>query len=159
MRIEHNFFKDSESDELIEFYKTNPDLSILYNRKIDNYYSSQLSIRDRYSDFLFSKRIQWPYEAFTRLNIQQIDDTQEVLERHHQHIQKYSIIVFLNDDFIGGNLMFDDILIKPVKNMMITFSKELGHHVKKVNKGARYTLVGFSDVELEIEKYSTKIII
>ena len=52
--------------------------------------------------------------------------------------------------------MFDDILIKPVKNMMITFSKELGHHVKKVNKGARYTLVGFSDVELEMVNAAAK---
>jgi hypothetical protein len=159
IRIEHDFFRDNESEELVLFYKYNSNLSVLYDRPTDNYYSSQLKLNNLYQNFNFSKRIKWDYETFFRLNIQHIGDKQKVLEKHHKHVQKYSIIIFLNDDFEGGELVFDNITIKPVKNMLVTFSKELGHHVKPVTRGDRYSLVGFSDFEIEIDKYANKIII
>ena len=160
IRVEHDFLTDDESNELVNYYVNNINESILYARPaIDNYYSSQLSLLGKHQLFEFSKRIHWPYEKFTRLNIQNISDTQPVLEENHRHVQKYSIVIFLNDDFEGGELVFDNITIKPVKNMLIAFSKELGHHVKKVVNGERYTLVGFSDLEINIEKYAKKIFI
>ena len=160
IRIEHDFLNDDESDELVNYYINNPQEPILYARpNIDNYYSSQLSLLGKHDQFLFAKRLTWPYEKFTRLNIQNISENQPVLEENHRHVQKYSIVIFLNDDFEGGELVFDNITIKPVKNMLISFSKELGHHVKKVTGGERYTLVGFSDLEINIDKYAKKILI
>ncbi len=64
---------------------------------------------------------------------------------------KYVCLVYLNDDYVGGQLNFRDhkIAISPPEGMLITFPGGFSniHEVKKVLKGTRYTLGAFWDNE------------
>ena len=63
-----------------------------------------------------------------------------------------SFIMFCNDDFEGGNLVFTDpdqktenMIIKPKKNRVIMFPSNFmyPHKVEKITKGERYTVVSW----------------
>lgn len=64
-------------------------------------------------------------------------------------INKYVGILYLNDDYEGGELYFPhhDIIIKPEAGMFITFpgGVENIHGVTEITKGTRYTMVSFWD--------------
>jgi hypothetical protein len=116
-----------------------------------------MSILNYIDEFKIFKRFKIDKNQFARrLNIQLIDETLKVLEKHHTHITPFSFVLFLNDNFVGGELVFDDITIKPKKNMLTYFSGDLGHHVKPVKSGERYTLVGFTHSEINFEKFSNR---
>lgn len=64
---------------------------------------------------------------------------------------KYVCLLYLNDDYFGGQLNFRDypITIAPPEGLLVTFPggfKNI-HEVKKVLKGTRYTLGAFWDDE------------
>lgn len=83
-----------------------------------------------------------------------------------------SIIIFLNDNFEGGDLVFPElkIRIKPEPGMLVCFpsNHHYVHSVESVTKGKRYSIVtwakikGFiskEDQDRELsEKYNTKVI-
>lgn len=64
-------------------------------------------------------------------------------------INKYVGILYLNDDYEGGNLYFPDhgIEFKPTPYSFITFPGgiENVHGVREITKGTRYTMVSFWD--------------
>lgn len=69
-------------------------------------------------------------------------------DEYHWDNSDSSIIIFLNDDYIGGELecrLLDksEILIKPKRNKMILLKNKCLHRVKNVLKGKRFTLVIF----------------
>lgn len=55
----------------------------------------------------------------------------------------YIAIIFLNDDFIGGKLVFDDLTISylPKKNSLIIFPCYIYHSVERLLSGERYTIM------------------
>lgn len=157
IQIQHNFATDLESNEMINYFESNPELVKLFNIEGDNYYCKSLSIINDIQKFNLFKRFKINQSDFgRRLNIQLINQELKVLEKHHTHIAPYSFVLFLNDDFEGGELVFDNITIKPIKNTIVYFTGELGHHVKPVLKGDRYTLVGFTYSEINLKKYSIR---
>ena len=53
----------------------------------------------------------------------------------------YSSIIYLNDDFKGGETVIDGTVIKPKQGLMVLFTgNKLIHSVNKVEKGIRYTM-------------------
>jgi predicted 2-oxoglutarate/Fe(II)-dependent dioxygenase YbiX len=64
-------------------------------------------------------------------------------------INKYVAILYLNDDYEGGNLYFPqhDISFKPNAYSLYTFpgGVENLHGVSEITKGTRYTMVSFWD--------------
>lgn len=157
IQIQHNFTINSETDQMVNYFKSNPELVKLFNIEGDSYYCKSLSIINDIDKFDLFKRFKINSVDFgRRLNIQLINEDLQVLEKHHTHIAPYSFVLFLNDDFEGGELVFDNITIKPIKNMIVYFTGDLGHHVKPVIKGERYTLVGFTYSEINIKKYSNR---
>jgi hypothetical protein len=100
-----------------------------------------------------------PFETFKnfhfkKFRIQMVDETIMQIETTHRHVNPWSFIIFLNDNFIGGEVVFDNVLYKPKTSDMIYFSGEEQH---KVNDciGKRYTLVGFmNNNPLSIKKIS-----
>jgi hypothetical protein len=80
-----------------------------------------------------------------------VNETIDQVNNFHDHIDPWSFIIFLNENFIGGEVVFKKKEFKPKKGDMIYFSGEEGH---KVNNciGDRYTLVGFmSNNPMEIK--------
>ena len=67
-----------------------------------------------------------------------IDPTKENL---HNKVRKLSMIVNLNDDFEGGDLiLYNDGLIKQNKGCITFFPSYLLHEITPVTKGTRYSL-------------------
>tara|TARA_R100000365_G_C2717678_1_gene51116 strand:+ start:275 stop:730 length:456 start_codon:yes stop_codon:yes gene_type:complete len=55
-----------------------------------------------------------------------------------------SFIIYLNDDFEGGETIVDGIEIKPKVGRLIIFSNGFYlHQVNKITKGKRYTLIAW----------------
>ena len=53
----------------------------------------------------------------------------------------YSSIIYLNDNFKGGETIIDGTVIKPKSGLMVLFDgNNLMHSVNKIEKGIRYTM-------------------
>ena len=57
----------------------------------------------------------------------------------------FGIILYLNDDFEGGELYYKDLdlRIKPKKNSMVIHKSSIFHQVLKVKNGTRYSMTSF----------------
>ena len=69
---------------------------------------------------------------------------------HHSHGQEYgfpqaSVLLFLNDDFKGGDFIISDITYKTKKGSAIVFPSNFmfPHEVKLVEKGTRYSIISW----------------
>ena len=67
---------------------------------------------------------------------------------HHSHGQHYgfpevSILLFLNEEYEGGEFIVADTMYKPKKNSAIIFPANFmfPHYVNKVTKGTRYSII------------------
>ena len=80
--------------------------------------------------------------------INKIDVNSNKDDIFHKDNSDYSLILYLNDDYIGGQLeykddIFNTIKIKPKKNLMVLMDNKLQHRVLPVINGVRYSLVAF----------------
>lgn len=78
----------------------------------------------------------------------------------HKDISDVSTVLFLNDEFIGGNFEYKDFngdinIITPKENRFIMMDKKYPHRVRNVIEGNRYTFVTF----LSFQKKTSKTII
>ena len=74
--------------------------------------------------------VKWPENSF--------------MELHYDNNDSLAFIIYLNDDYIGGETIVDKIKIVPKTGKIIIFSNgKLEHCVKKIEKGNRYTLIGW----------------
>jgi hypothetical protein len=80
--------------------------------------------------------------VFKKFRVQMVNETIQQIEEPHTHLNSWSFIVFLNDNFDGGEIFFGDKEYKPKKGDMIYFSGEEYHMVNNC-VGNRYTLIGF----------------
>jgi len=68
----------------------------------------------------------------------------------------FTSIIYLNDNYNGGETIVDDIKVKPKKGKIITFEgKKLKHKVNKITKGIRYTIpVWYKNID-EVTEWHT----
>lgn len=67
---------------------------------------------------------------------------------HHSHDQQYgypstSLLLFLNDDYEGGEIVISDNVYKPEKGSAIIFPSNFmfPHYVNKITKNERYSII------------------
>jgi hypothetical protein len=79
---------------------------------------------------------------FSKFRVQMVNETINQIEIPHAHKDPWSFVIFLNEDFIGGEIVFDNVSYTPKTGDMLYFS---GDEFHKVNNcvGDRYTLIGF----------------
>jgi hypothetical protein len=75
----------------------------------------------------------------------------------HKDNSELTFIMYLNNDFSGGEFEYKDInkkkiKITPTKNLSIISNKHLKHRVLPVTSGERYSLVIFFNSNIEREK-------
>lgn len=74
--------------------------------------------------------VQWPENSF--------------MDPHYDKGDTLAFIVNLNDDYIGGETIIDGLKVVPKIGRVVIFSNgRLKHSVNKVEKGNRYTLIGW----------------
>lgn len=160
IQIINNFITDTECDELVSFYKTN--VSSGFSNLDDNiYHFNAVNITKKIDNFSFTKKLfkqinNLDLEGNGTLRIQHVDSAIKAVEIAHTHTLPYSFVAFLNDDFSGGELIFDNIKINPKKGQLIYFNGNEGHYVQRVIDGDRYTLICF--IKNNINFYKTNLI-
>lgn len=147
IQIIKDFITDAECDELVSFYKTN--ISLEFSNLDDNiYHFNAVNITRKIENFSFTRKLfkhinNLELDGNGTLRIQHVDSEIKAVEIPHTHTLPFSFVVFLNDDYTGGDLVFDNIKIIPKKGQLIYFNGNEGHYVSPVISGDRYTLVSF----------------
>lgn len=55
-------------------------------------------------------------------------------------VSQLTFMIYLNDNFVGGETKFDDLSIKPKVGMALIFQHELFHEGSTITKGRKYVL-------------------
>lgn len=105
---------------------------IEFQVKIENYLFEKLKIKYKTNGI-------WINKVTNKTN--QSDD-------YHLDESDFTIITYLNDDFVGGEFVYLDsnnetISVKPKKNMCILQNNKLFHKINPVSSGVRYSCVTF----------------
>jgi prolyl 4-hydroxylase len=61
-------------------------------------------------------------------------------ERSETEYSLYTLMIYLNDNFLGGDTWFEDMVIKPETGMALIFKHDLLHEGREVIKGDKYVL-------------------
>lgn len=141
--IIQNAISNDEIKELLDYWDSNIDKISRPTNLYSNYTAKYdgISLLDNLNDFTFLKRIR--YSNYDKIRIQKVDNTIPMDGIPHTHRMPYTYVVFLNEEFDGGDLLFDNIRIKPKKGQLVYFNNLELHTVENVTKGNRFTLVGF----------------
>ena len=80
--------------------------------------------------------------------INKIDINSNKDDNFHKDTSPYSLILYLNDDYIGGELEYvndtnNRLKIIPQKNLVVIMNNQLSHRVLPITNGVRYSLVAF----------------
>lgn len=156
IKVIKNFITESECDELILFFKENKSKG--FSNLNDNiYHFNAINITNKINNFSFTKKLfkqinNLDLDGNGTLRIQHVDSSINAVEIPHTHTLPFSFVVFLNDDYEGGDLVFDNITIKPKKGQLIYFHGTEGHYVSSVMGGDRYTLVCFLKCGIDFHK-------
>jgi hypothetical protein len=88
---------------------------------------------------------------FEKLKIQYYHESLGNVSEYHVHHNVHNYIIFLNDDFVGGELEFENgITIKPTKGSLVYLNNNEKHRVLP-HIGHRYVFVAFGNTEANIQ--------
>jgi len=82
--------------------------------------------------------------------VQRLDDTKHSIP--HTDYLDYTLVMLLNNEFDGGELIIEDVPSQLKKGNLIIFEAKKMHYVSKITKGERYTLVGFISLKKKTKK-------
>lgn len=80
--------------------------------------------------------------------INKIDSDSNKNDNFHKDISPCSLILYLNDDYIGGELEYindtnNRLKIIPQKKLVVIMNNQLEHRVLPITSGVRYSLAAF----------------
>jgi hypothetical protein len=136
IKIIPNFLDKSEINQFINLWDI--DKSYYNQSKIYNCY--RINIMDAVNK-IGTKFDKCEFEIF---RIQMINNDIDQSNKFHTHPNTpYSFIIFLNDNFTGGEVEFENNQkITPTEGTMIYFTSHEAHRVLNCSND-RYTLIGF----------------
>ena len=90
-------------------------------------------------------------------NASSIKNMIQILNKDTKHIphkfnNPYVFMCVLNDDFIGGRMVIDNILSSPKKGEFIYISPSESFNVEQVINGDRYCLISYVDIHFKNNK-------
>jgi hypothetical protein len=148
IEVYSDFFTDMDSNELISYYNQYRDNHIEFRQGV--YRFDTIDIRDVVDKFLFNSKIKIINPV--KFRIQSVNPNIDINDRTHTHAEAWTSIVFLNDDFEGGELIVDNCIIKPKKNQLVLFTGNEPHMVNPIINGERFTLVSISEKKAIIKR-------
>jgi predicted 2-oxoglutarate/Fe(II)-dependent dioxygenase YbiX len=150
IKVTNKFLTDNQTQSLISLWDNN----LCFEVKDEIYRFKGIDLLPilhqlDLPNFLKMRQI---YNAF---RLQLVDETIEQVDYFHSHTDPYSFVIFLNHNFTGGELTFDNgTKIQPTAGNMIYFSGNEKHRVEKT-KGKRFTLISFLNQDLYSEVKKT----
>jgi hypothetical protein len=130
----NNFLSNNVCNELIGFFESSNNKENFRDTVILNYKNKKI-LEDLYKLFKISllltpadmQIVKWP--------------TGSLMHKHFDTGDQYGILLYLNDNFEGGETIIDTETITPKKGCGVLFSNGiLAHSVCQIKKGTRYTL-------------------
>ena len=107
-----------------------PHKNIKILKKLNNYFNFHNFEETNYLKGFNMEIVLWP--------------TASLMDPHHDVGDKFSFIIYLNNNYEGGETIIDGIEIKPKVGRLIIFSNGFYlHQVNKITKGKRYTLIAW----------------
>jgi len=150
--IYNDMISKFECDKFINFYENNLHLVQKTNNDFV-YHFNAINIITLLDYFSFTKRFEGQ-TYIKKIRIQLLNNTISAIETPHGHEIPYNFVVFLNEEFEGGELIFKNIKITPKIGQLIYFTGNELHSVKKVISGDRYSLIGMSINPIDFLKSS-----
>jgi hypothetical protein len=133
-----NFIDDKKCAELISKFESNLPLTQTFRDTIILPFRDPVllvRIKQRFSFFNFQKvdalqLVKWP--------------TGSKMAPHLDKGDVMSFILYLNDNYQGGETIIDGVSIKPKQGRLVIFSNGFyKHEVKEITNGTRYTLIAW----------------
>lgn len=150
--IYNNMISKFECDKFINFYKNNLHLVQETNNDLV-YHFNGINITNTLDYFSFTKQFAGQI-YIKKIRIQFVNNKVLTVEHPHGHDIPFNFVVFLNKEFEGGELIFENIKITPKIGQLIYFTGNELHSIKKVISGDRYSLVGMSNIPIDFLKSS-----
>lgn len=148
--IQDNFLSNLEKDKLLSLWDDNQSI---FCKGVTAFYF--MDLKKLKTDVSFLHNNAFTPNKLHKLRLQKYNESFEQVEDYHGHENIYNYVIFLNDNFHGGELEFESgIKITPKAGTIITFTNNEKHRILPC-KGDRYTFVALGDNELDI-KYKTK---
>lgn len=147
-----DFLNESEIQYILEFSKIQKFISF---RKEIIYFDNIELTTDKF-DLSPIKNNLIKKSNFNSIRLQKYDETLNQVTRFHAHNDIHNYVMFLNDNFEGGELEFEcGILIKPKKGSIVYFNNNERHRVLNC-KGTRYTLVLSGNKSIDLHSFSVR---
>jgi hypothetical protein len=157
IHIIDNFLSDSDCDELVKIYKENENDSYKYHGSFPLDISSRLAynnpiietIYDRIKSICYDLNDQEDISCYT---FQLVKWNQFSFQADHYdlHDTRFSCILYLNDDYSGGNTVIeyqDRIKVKGKGRLLILENSDsILHSVQTISSGIRYTLAVWFEI-------------
>ena len=133
-----NFLDNKTCDELVNYFNNNTQNT----KKYRNTYILK---------YTYKPILEKLCKNITFFNFKNVDNMEIVLwpkgsfmDPHYDEGDYLSFIVYLNDNYKGGETIINDISIKPKKGSIVIFSNgSYLHNVNKVIDKERYTLIAW----------------
>ena len=131
-----DFLPIEDCEALIKMYEENVDKSYVY----DNTFPVVVQIhgieRKLISDF------------HLKFNLDKMEIVKRYkgsyMDAHVDKTDKLAFIIYLNDDYDGGETFIGDITINPKRGRLVLFSNgSIKHGVNLITEGTRYILIGW----------------
>ncbi|HLP12280.1 MAG TPA: 2OG-Fe(II) oxygenase [Flavobacteriales bacterium] len=61
-------------------------------------------------------------------------------ERNEHEVSFFTLMIYLNEDFDGGETKFDSVIVKPKAGTALIFEHSLKHEGASIEKGSKYVL-------------------
>lgn len=145
---EDNFLNEYEVNYLLGLWD---DDSSYFAKKIITFYGIDLKNIHTELDLSPIHNNVFQRRFVHKMRLQKYNESFTQVEEFHGHENIHNYIIFLNDDFKGGELEFSNgLLIKPKRGSLVYFNNNESHRVLPCI-GDRYVFTALGDIELNIK--------
>lgn len=142
--IYDNYLTNNDCEWIIDYYKSNKDIVFREtNEFVINYEGIELDVN---SDFILNKKFNMKYAEYIR--IQKTDINVIPNSTPHTHKTPFNFVIFLNEEFKGGELYINNQTIIPKTGTMVYFSGDEEHYPTPVIYGERYVIACFLHTDI-----------
>lgn len=143
-----NFLNQSEINHLLGLWDNNKPVHPIMKYNLTFYYlnfmTNDLDLTP-IKDGIFERR------KFHKMRLQKYNESINQTEYFHGHLTTHNYIIYLNEEFKGGELEFENgLLVKPKTGSLVYFNNNEKHRVKDCI-GDRYIFTALGDIQVDIK--------